>query len=607
MTKQELYEKACKLPLLPGVYIISDKSGTIIYIGKAKRLRTRVSQYFREGVPHDAKVSKMIEHAYSFNFIVTTSEFEALVLECSQIKLHTPKYNILLKDDKGYSYIKVSKEPYPRITAELQKSDDGTEYIGPYMSSFAVRQMVETAVTAFRLPTCGKVFPRDFRKERPCLNAHIGRCMALCSGKISETEYRQRVAGAVRLIKEGKNEIIKTLRGQMETAAENLEFEKAAVLRDQITAIEKAMGGQRVVQSTIKDADVFSFATKDGTVCGAMLSLRGGRLVDKNEFIFVDTTDVDAVREELLPRYYGGKHELPRQVLVDKLPEAADELAQMWSQQAQRKVVLSVPQRGDGPRLVQMAQLNAIESLTLRSGRVSREERLLDEVARTLGLENPPHVIESYDISNWGEGTSVAGMIVFENGRPKRSGYRKFKIKSVVGTDDYASMAETLGRRAAEYAAGATGQFGIKPDLILLDGGKGQFSAVKAALAGSALADVPLFGMVKDDRHRTRAIVGDAGEIALSMHKSVFAFIGTIQEEVHRFSIAYQRQQAKKSTFHSSLTEIPGVGEASAKKLLRTFKSIRAISEADVEQLQNAKVSLKIAQAVYDAYHDANG
>ncbi|MCI6640513.1 MAG: excinuclease ABC subunit UvrC [Pygmaiobacter massiliensis] len=604
MTKAELYEKASKLPLLPGVYIIHDKSGTIIYIGKAKRLRTRVSQYFREGVPHDAKVTKMIEHADSFDFIVTTSEFEALVLECSQIKLHTPKYNILLKDDKGYSYIKVSREPYPRLTAQLQRVEDGSEYIGPYMSSFAVRQMVETANLAFRLPTCGRVFPRDFGKERPCLNAHIGRCMALCTGKISQQDYLERVNGAVRLIKEGKGEILRTLRAQMEQAAERLEFEKAAQLRDQIAAIEKAMGGQRVVQSTVGDADVFSFAAKDGAVCAAMLAIRGGRLVDKNEFTFTDTQDTDAVREELLPRYYENGREFPRRILVDKLPEAAAEMEQMWSQQAGRRVVLTVPQRGDGPRLLQMAQLNAIESLTLRSGRVSKEDRLLDEVAKLLGLEKPPHVIESYDISNWGEGTSVAGMVVFQNARPYRSGYRRFKMKTVTGTDDFASMAETLSRRAAEYEAGASGQFGIKPDLILLDGGKGQLSAAVNALQNTALEDVPIFGLVKDDRHRTRAIVGrDGEEIVLAMHKSVFGFFGSIQEEVHRYSIAYQRQQAKKKTFQSSLTQIPGVGPATAKKLLRQFGGVHAVAQQPCQVLRQAGLSEKTAQAVYRWFH----
>ena len=604
MTKQELYEKAKKLPLLPGVYLIKDRTGEIIYVGKAKRLRLRVSQYFREGVPHEPKVTRMIEHAYSFDFIVTTSEFEALVLECSQIKLHSPKYNILLKDDKGYCFIRVGKEPYPRITAELQKQEDGAVWIGPYMSSFAVREMVATAQDAFRLHRCNKQFPRDFGKERPCLNYHIGKCMAPCTGKIGEAEYAECVDGAVRLIRNGKNEILRILRRRMEEASEALEFEKAAVVRDQINAIEKVSAGQRVVQSTIKQADVFSFVAAHGAVCAAMLAFREGRLVDKNEFTFPDTTDADEVREEFLARFYSGGRQIPRLILLDKLPESTPELEQMLTEQADHRVVLSVPQRGDGPRLVQMAALNASESLTLRSGRVSREERLLDEVAKTLGLSGPPTVIESYDISNWGDGTSVAGMIVFENGRPKKSGYRRFKIKSVAGTDDYASMAEVLWRRAYEYANEGKGQFAVKPDLILLDGGKGQLSAVTAALAGTAFEDVPTFGMVKDDRHRTRSIISKEGEIAISMHKSVFSFISTIQNEVHRFSIDYQRRAGKKKAFSSTLMQIPGVGQATAKKLLRTMKTVHAISEATpAELIEKAGLPTRTADAVWAFYH----
>ena len=601
MTKKELYEKAVKLPLLPGIYIISDKGGTIIYIGKAKRLRTRVSQYFREGVPHDMKVTKMIDSADSFEFIVTTSEFEALVLECSQIKQHKPKYNILLKDDKGYSYIKVTKGDYPRITAELQRKDDDAEYIGPYMSSFAVREMVETTVNAFRLPTCSKVFPRDFRKERPCLNHYIGKCMAVCNGKTSKKEYDEHLAQAVALIKNGKGEIIKTLKVKMNDAAENLEFEKAAQLRDKVVAIEKALNGQRVVESKIIFADIFSIAAKDGCVCAAMLAFRDGRLIDKNEFLFTGTEDVSRVREELLQQYYENK-EIPPLILIDALPEAAEDIQTLLQKSAGRKVAINVPQRGDGPRLVQMATLNAIESLTLRSGRVSKQERLLDEVAKILGLEKTPNIIESYDISNWGDGTSVAGMIVFENGKPKRSGYRTFKMKTVVGTDDYASMAETLQRRVNQYENDGTGQFAVKPDLILLDGGKGQLSTVVAAIAGTKFADIPIFGMVKDDRHRTRAIVGKGGEIAVSMHKSVFSFITSVQDEVHRFSIEFQRKQSKQKTFKSGLTEIEGVGEATAKKLLKNLKSIKAISGASKDELINAGANKAQADAIIKHY-----
>lgn len=609
MTKQELYQKACALPLLPGVYIIRDKSGEIIYIGKAKRLRTRVSQYFREGVPHDAKVTQMIRHAFEFDVIVTTSEFEALVLEASQIKMHMPKYNILLKDDKGYSYVKISAGPWKRITAELQKDDDDAEYLGPYTSGFAVREMVETANIAFRLPTCNRKFPQDFRKGRPCLNAHIGRCMGVCTGKIKLEDYQDAVNGAVRMIRQGKAEILKSLRQRMEDAAERLDFEKAALLRDQIAAIEKVMPGQRVVTDDEKEQDVIAFAGAAGGVCAAILRFREGKLSDKKEFLFRDTLSIDTLREEFLPRYYlSGGESVPKTIAVDALLPDQEILAQALSEQRGNKVRIYTPERGDNARLVQMAYVNAVERLARENSRsgIDKAGRLLDETAHMLGMEVSPHIIESYDISNWGDGTSVAGMIVFEDGKPKKSGYRKFKIQSVTGTDDYASMAEVLARRTAEYENGAQGQFGCKPDLILLDGGKGQVSAVKKVLKGTAFEQVPLFGMVKDDKHRTRAIVTSAGEeIAISMHKGVFAFITSIQDEVHRFSIQYQRQSQKKKTYASSLTKIAGVGPATAKALLNHFRSVGAVRQATLEQLCEVKgVNKKAAQAIWQEFHE---
>ncbi len=304
MTKAELYQKACMLPLLPGVYIIRDASDTIIYIGKAKRLRTRVSQYFREGVPHDNKVSQMIAHAHHFDVIVCQSEFEALVLEASQIKAHTPKYNILLKDDKGYSYIRISKEEWPRLSFVLQKEEDGAEYIGPYTSSFAARELAESAQDAFLLPRCNRRFPQDIGKGRPCLNAHIGKCMAVCSGKISHENYLQAVKGAEHMIRYGKKDILKTLEQRMQDAAERLDFETAALLRDQIAAITKVSAGQKVVVDPDVEMDITALAGTPSSVCAAVLRFRQGRLTDKREFVFHDTSDVDAVREEFLARYY---------------------------------------------------------------------------------------------------------------------------------------------------------------------------------------------------------------------------------------------------------------------------------------------------------------
>ena len=613
MTKAELYQKACMLPLLPGVYIIRDKSDTIIYIGKAKRLRTRVSQYFREGVPHDNKVSQMIAHAFSFDVIVCQSEFEALVLEASQIKAHTPKYNILLKDDKGYSYIKVTKEEWPRLTFVLQKEEDGAEYIGPYTSSFAAREMAESAQDAFLLPRCSRRFPQDIGRGRPCLNAHIGKCMGVCSGRISCEEYNRAVKGAIHLIRYGKKDIIKTLTKRMEEASERLEFETAALLRDQIAAITKVTEGQKVVVDESLEMDVVALAGTPDSVCAAVLRYRHGRLTDKREFVFHDRADLEGVREEFLARYYLDDEEIPRIVAVDELPPDADALQRALGEKRGSEVQLYVPQRGDKARLVDMAHTNAVERLARERGRTAREQKLLDELAQVLGLAAAPRRIESYDISNWGDGTSVCGMVVFRDGKPSRADYRRFKMKTVAGTDDYASLAETVTRRAGEYAArtaaGETGGFAEKPDLLLMDGGRGQVNAAKAALAGTLLADVPLYGMVKDNRHRTRAIVdSDGGEIALSMHRGTFTFITAIQDETHRFANAYRKQQMRQKSYSSTLTRVPGVGEKLAKALMARFGSVAAVRAADPDALaQTPGVGPKLAQTIYAWFRQEEG
>ena len=606
MTKQQLWEKAKMLPLLPGVYIIRDKEGQIIYIGKAKRLRTRVSQYFREGGPHDAKVTKMISHAFEFDVIVTQSEFEALVLECSQIKQHKPKYNILLKDDKGYSYVKVTREKWPRLSAALQKDDENADYYGPFTSSFAVREMVEAASDVFRLPRCTRRFPQDIGKGRPCLNAHIGKCMAVCSGKIRNEDYREAVESALHMIRHGQADIMKTLKARMEDAAGRLDFERAALIRDQLAAIEKVSRGQKVVRSEVAEQDVIAFAGSANAVCAAILRFREGRLADKREFLFHDTQDIAALRDEFLPRYYLEDTEfIPKSIAVDEAPAGAQHLQRLLSETKGAKVQLYVPQRGDTKKLVEMARTNAFERLARESGRYAREQRALDETAHLLGLAAPPRVIESYDISNWGDGTSVAGMVVFEDGKPKKAGYRRFKMHTVPGTDDYASMAETLARRAAEYEKGTNSQFKIKPDLLLIDGGRGQVAAVCAALAGTRLADVPVFGMVKDSKHRTRGLVDAAGrEIALAMHRGPFTFITSIQDETHRWANDYRRRLQKGRAYSSTLEAVPGVGPATAKALLAHFKTVGAVRAASLDELCAAKgVSKRAASAVWNAFH----
>lgn len=610
MTKQELYKKACMLPLLPGVYIIRDKSEEIIYIGKAKRLRTRVSQYFREGVPHDAKVTQMINHAFTFDVIVCQSEFEALVLEASQIKAHTPKYNILLKDDKGYSYVKITKGEWPRISAALQKDDENADYIGPFTSSFAVREMVETAQNCFLLPRCNKEFPRDIGKGRPCLNAHIGKCMAVCSGKVTCQAYNEAVQGALQMIRYGKKDILRQLREKMEAAAERLDFETAAILRDQIAAIERVAAGQKVVMESGAEMDVVAFAGTSKAVCAAVLRYREGRLTDKREFMFHDTADIAAVREEFLPQYYLSGKYVPKTVAVDALPEAHEALSEALAQTRGSKVELYVPQRGDVAKLVTMAYTNAVERLGRESGRYTREEKLLEEAAQVLGLKAPPRLIESYDISNWGDGSSVCGMVVFKDGKPYRSGYRRFKMRDVAGTDDYASLAETLSRRAEEYEAARRGdkpdgpgnQFASLPDLLLIDGGRGQVSAVRQALRGTALEHVPTFGMVKDDHHRTRAIVDDAGgEIAINRHRNIFTFVTAIQDETHRFANDYRKRLMKKRSYAATLTALPGVGEKTSAALLAHFKTVAAVKAASISDLEEVKgISHAKAEKIYN-------
>lgn len=614
MTFDELKEKAHALPLKPGVYIMQDAKNEVIYVGKAKALKNRVSQYFANLASHTEKTRAMVSQIDHFDVIVADSEFEALILENSLIKRHQPHYNILLKDDKGYSYIKVTKDEWPRLSFTLQKEDDGAEYIGPYTSSFAARQMAETAMDAFLLPRCSRRFPQEIGRGRPCLNAHIGKCMAVCSGKISRENYEQAVKSAVHLIRYGKKDILKTLNERMLEASDRLEFETAALIRDQIAAITKVTAGQKVVVDPDVEMDVVALAGTPGSVCAAVLRFREGRLTDKREFLFHDTADIAAVREEFLPRYYLDDEQIPKVIAVDELPPDVDALQQALNEKRGSEVQLYVPQRGDKAHLVEMAHTNAVERLARESGRYAREEKLLDELAQVLGLPKPPRTIESYDISNWGDGTSVCGMVTFRDGKPYKAGYRKFKMKTVAGTDDYASLAETVSRRAAEYEKysemAANGEpsnnyFGQKPDLLLMDGGRGQVSAAKAALAGTALADVPLYGMVKDDHHRTRAIVDSEGrEIAINMNRGTFTFVTAIQDETHRFANAYRKQQMKQKSYSSTLTEVPGVGPKTAKALMAQFKSVGAVKEATPDQLENTPgVGRQMAQTIYEYFH----
>ncbi len=599
-----LRKKAMSLPLLPGVYIMKNADGEIIYIGKAKALKNRVSQYFGSQNRHPVKVRKMVENVDRFDYIVTGSEFEALVLECSLIKQHSPKYNILLKDDKGYSYIRISDGEYRKISAVFNKKDDGSEYIGPYLSSYSVRQSVDAANKIFKLPQCNKVFPRDFGKSRPCLNYYISQCCGLCTGKIKKSDYDEAVDGAIAFLKGDSRDIIADLRAKMEKAAEELDFEQAAKLRDRINSIERIKEKQKVVYKSVEEQDVFATADIDGSVCLAVLRFSNGRLFDSEHFFFDDPGDKKGMRSDFITSYYSMRDNIPKRVTVDG--EVADrELLEQWlSEKKGKKVTVFVPARGEQLEIVNMCRKNAEEKLAIKKGRTGREIAVLDELKDLLGLKKTPEYIESYDISHTAGQDSVAGMIVFKGGKPYRKAYKRFSIKSFDGNDDYRAMNEVLTRRFSEYekSKDSTEGFGKLPDLILLDGGVGQVHAVEPVLREFGLK-IPLFGMVKDNRHRTRAISGDGGEIAINSKRQVFTLVSEIQNEVHRFSVAYHHQKHAKRGLSLSLTEIEGVGEKRASALLKYFKTMTAIKNAEVDELSKAPgITSAVAQNIYDYY-----
>jgi len=599
-----LRKKAMSLPLLPGVYIMKNADGEIIYIGKAKALKNRVSQYFGSQNRHPVKVRKMVENVDRFDYIVTGSEFEALVLECSLIKQYSPKYNILLKDDKGYSYIRISDGEYRKISAVFNKKDDGSEYIGPYLSSYSVRQSVDAANKIFKLPQCNKVFPRDFGKSRPCLNYYISQCCGLCTGKIKKSDYDEAVDGAIAFLKGDSRDIIADLRVKMEKAAEELDFEQAAKLRDRINSIERIKEKQKVVYKSVEEQDVFATADIDGSVCLAVLRFSNGRLFDSEHFFFDDSGDKESMRSDFITSYYSMRDNIPKRVTLDG--EVADrELLEQWlSEKKGKKVTVFVPARGEQLEIVNMCRKNAEEKLAIKKGRTGREIAVLDELKDLLGLKKTPEYIESYDISHTAGQDSVAGMIVFKGGKPYRKAYKRFSIKSFDGNDDYRAMNEVLTRRFSEYekSKDSTEGFGKLPDLILLDGGVGQVHAVEPVLREFGLK-IPLFGMVKDNRHRTRAISGDGGEIAINSKRQVFTLVSEIQNEVHRFSVAYHHQKHAKRGLSLSLTEIEGVGEKRASALLKYFKTMTAIKNAEVDELSKAPgITSAVAQNIYDYY-----
>ena len=587
-----LKEKVSTLTMMPGVYLMKDNTGKIIYVGKAKALKNRVSSYFRENAGHNEKVRQMVLHVHDFDYIVTDSEFEALVLECSLIKQYNPKYNILLKDGKGYHYIKVSGEPFPRITAEKMKSEDG-HLLGPYTSSFVVRQAVDEANKIFQLPTCHRKFPQEFKKARPCLNYHIKQCMGVCRGRITQDEYHRIIEQALDFIKKGNQDTISALKLQMETAAEDLNFELAAQLRDRITAIERISATQKVILSEEKEQDVIAFTQNYHVGCVSVLKFRGGRLVDKDDIMLGDILQLDETKREFLTQYYSAGDPPPKPIVIDEPFEDMELVEQYFTGLAGKKVRLFAPQKGEQRKLVLMALSNANEKLLQRTSRTGKEVVALDELGNMLGMVSPPDYIEAYDISNLGDSARVAGMVTFVKGKPYKAGYKRFSIKGFEGQDDYASMQEVIRRRLNRYfeEKDQGDGFGRLPDLILLDGGKGHVAAVLPVIAEFGLS-IPVFGMVKDSRHRTRAIAKDGGEISFSSKQAAFHFVTNIQDEVHRFAISYQQKVHSKESFALKLRECEGIGEKKAADLLKKFRSKSELKSASLEQLQaTAKLS----------------
>lgn len=595
-----LKDKANKLPLTPGVYIMKNAKGEVIYVGKAKALKNRVTQYFGSHLNHTAKVVKMVENVDRFETILCDTEYEALMLENSLIKQHQPKYNILLKDDKGYHYIKVTAEDWPLIEATKNVLNDKAEYIGPYYSGYVVKNTVDETLKIFKLPTCKRSFDK---KSKACLNFHIGLCSAPCMGKISKSEYKETVRNAVSYIKGGAEESdIEALEERMNTAAENLDFEYAARLRDRINAIKRSREKQKVIISNHKRQDVFAISTAGEEACINVLVFREGHLVDKKHFYLDGAIKKNDYYSEFFQQYYQASDDIPPEIAVDTEFDEKNLFESWLTELRGSRVTITVPQRGQQKQLVDMCLSNAAQELSHKLERSGKETAALSELADVLGLDKAPVRIESYDISNTAGTENVGSMVVFINGRATKSLYRKFKIKSFIGQDDFRSLSEVLDRRFAEYKLGNDESFRNLPDLILLDGGKGQLSAVMPIIQKHGLS-IPVFGMVKDSKHKTRAITDGGDDIHIKANRKAFTLVNLIQEEVHRAAISYHRQRQKISTLQLELTNIEGVGPKTAEKLLKSFKTIKKIREADIEALKASGISEKVANNIIDYFN----
>ena len=606
MTKEELKEKAGDLPLLPGVYLMMDKSGKVIYVGKAKKLKNRVSQYFQDSAAHSVKTRQMVSQVDHFDTIFVTSEFEALVLENSLIKRHMPRYNILLKDDKGYPLVRLSRGRYPKFTLVNRPANDGAKYFGPFGGRYETRQAVDAVCQALRLPTCRRQFPRDIGAERPCLNFHMGRCDGFCRPEMPEAEYDRRMEQAAQLLEGRSKQLLRDMTAEMEAEAEALRFEQAAQLRDRIQAISALSKKQTVIAGLCADTDVWGVFRGAGKSGYAVLHMENGDLVGRETELL--TAPMEESAAELLAavtaQYYLPRAILPHEILLCVDTGDCEELSEALTQRAGHKVWVHVPQRGEKSTLADMAVRNAQEEVRRATTAEEKTAYTLEALQKMLNLPQPPRRMESFDISNTGASDIVASMVVYQGAKPLKSAYRRFQIKELTGghPDDYGSMREVL-RRRLQRAADGDEKFLPLPDVFLIDGGVTHADAVRE-VAEQFGCTVPIFGMVKDDRHRTRALVTPEGrEIGIVNDQAVFSLIGQIQEETHRFAITYHHQHHTKSAMRSALDGVPGLGPKRQAELRKHFGTVKAIREADETALA-AVLPQNVAHTLWIRLHE---
>ena len=606
MTKQELLDKANDLPLAPGVYLMMDKTGKVIYVGKAKKLKNRVSQYFQDSAAHSVKTRQMVSQVDHFDTIFVTSEFEALVLENSLIKRHMPRYNILLKDDKGYPLVRLSRGRYPKFTLVNRPANDGAKYFGPFGGRYETRQAVDAVCQALRLPTCRRQFPRDIGAERPCLNFHMGRCDGFCRPEMPEAEYDRRMEQAAQLLEGRSKQLLRDMTAEMEAEAEALRFEQAAQLRDRIQAISALSKKQTVIAGLCADTDVWGVFRGAGKSGYAVLHMENGDLVGRETELL--TAPMEESAAELLAavtaQYYLPRAILPHEILLCVDTGDCEELSEALTQRAGHKVWVHVPQRGEKSTLADMAVRNAQEEVRRATTAEEKTAYTLEALQKMLNLPQPPRRMESFDISNTGASDIVASMVVYQGAKPLKSAYRRFQIKELTGghPDDYGSMREVL-RRRLQRAADGDEKFLPLPDVFLIDGGVTHADAVRE-VAEQFGCTVPIFGMVKDDRHRTRALVTPEGrEIGIVNDQAVFSLIGQIQEETHRFAITYHHQHHTKSAMRSALDGVPGLGPKRQAELRKHFGTVKAIREADETALA-AVLPQNVAHTLWIRLHE---